>query len=99
VTPTGGQPPVVTNFLVDTTGDLSQVVVETDETGAVKAYYIRAGNDLLGVRRGNSLAGYLKDGLGSVRELLDMTGTVTDSRDYTAFGEVLNRQGEDNQPY
>jgi YD repeat-containing protein len=98
VTAVGGSP-VVTNYLVDVTSGLSQVVAESDGTGVVGNYYVRAGNDLLGVRRGPVLACYVKDGLGSVTALTDGAGAVTDRRSYRAFGETLSASGTDPQPY
>jgi len=98
VTPVGG-PAVVTNFLVDTMGGLSQVVAETDGAGSIGAYYVRAGDELLAVRRAPVLACYLKDGLGSVRALTDATGAVTDTKVFSAFGETLTTTGTDPQPY
>ena len=88
-----------THFLVDTERNLSHVVAETDGEGALKALYIRAENDLLAVRRPSGLRWYLHDGLGSVTKLVDASGTVTDSRSYSAFGEVLIQLGTDPQPY
>ncbi len=91
---------VVTNFLVDTMGGLSQVLAETDGSGVVEAYFVRAGGQLLAVRRGTTDARYyLADGLGSVRGLADMVGSTTDTRGYTAFGESLTHTGADPQPY
>jgi YD repeat-containing protein len=100
VTPATG-PPTVTDYLLDTSGPLSQVVAETDTTGAVTAYYVR-GDDLLSVLRpalGNQTRFYHADGLGSIRRLTDEAGSVTDSYTYTAFGELLQHLGSDPQPY
>jgi RHS repeat-associated protein len=90
---------VVTKFLVDTMGGLSQVVLETDEAGSVGAYYVRAGADLLSVRRGSQYATYLKDGLGSVRGLADANGAVAETRTYSAYGETLASTESDGQPF
>ena len=102
VTPANG-PPTTTNFLVDTSGSLSQVVAETDETGILKAYYLR-GDDLLAVLRPSGPGTYLTrffhaDGLGSIRRLTNEVGTVTDGYTYSAFGELLAHTGTDPQPY
>jgi RHS repeat-associated protein len=102
VTPANG-PPATTNFLVDTSGSLSQVVAETDETGALKAYYLR-GDDLLAVLRPSAPGSYVTrffhaDGLGSIRRLTNEAGTITDGYTYSAFGELLAHTGSDPQPY
>jgi RHS repeat-associated protein len=100
VTPTGGGQAVVTNFLVDTLGGLSEVVAETDAAGTVGAYYVRADGQLLAVRNGPSdVQYYLSDGLGSVRHLADSNGSLTHSLSYTAFGEVSSQSGQHRQPY
>ncbi|MDH5658207.1 MAG: RHS repeat-associated core domain-containing protein, partial [Nitrosopumilus sp.] len=94
--------PVVTDYLVDTSGALSHVVAETDATGELQAYYVR-GDDLLAVVRPVGLMyasrWYHADGLGSVRRLTDETGAVTDTYTYSAFGERLEHTGTDPQPY
>jgi len=92
-------PSTVTNFLVDPSGALSHVVAETDSAGNVIAHYVRATDDLLAVIRPAETRYYHADGLGSIRLLTDETGAVTDSFEYTAFGELLNHVGPDAQPY
>lgn len=99
VTPSGGTA-AVTNMLVDACCGLSQVVAETDGAGSVGAYYVRGGGELLGVRRGPAaLQSYLADGLGSVRALTDGAGAVTDTKNYSAYGETIASSGVDAQPY
>jgi RHS repeat-associated protein len=102
VTPPTG-PPTTTNYLVDASGSLSHAVAETDETGALKAYYLR-GDDLLAVLRPAGGSSYLtrfyhSDGLGSIRRLTDEAGSITDGYTYSAFGELLAHTGSDPQPY
>jgi RHS repeat-associated protein len=98
ITPATG-PPLVTNYLVDTAGELSHAVVETDGVGAVRATYVRAGAELLAVMRGGGTRFYHADGSGSVRRLTDEVGGVTDEYSYTAFGERIAHTGADPQPY
>jgi len=107
-TPPPGGPTAITNFLVDTSGGLSHAVAETDETGALKAYYVR-GDDLLAVMRPlvpvpTTPADWQTrfvhaDGLGSIRRLTDENGLITDGYSYSAFGELLAHTGTDPQPY
>jgi len=96
-TPSGGAAEVV-EFLVDTSGGLSHVVAETDGAGALIAQYVR-GDDLLAVIRPTETRFFHADGLGSIRELTDELGNVTDTYEYTAFGELLEHTGTDTQPY
>ncbi|MFY0564561.1 PKD domain-containing protein [Archangium lansingense] len=95
--PTG--PPSVTDYLVDPSSRLSHVVAETDAAGALKAHYVRAGDELLSVIRPEGSRFYIADGLGSVRHLTDESGAVTDSYRYDAFGTLLGHQGTDANPY
>jgi RHS repeat-associated protein len=97
-TPTSGTP-TIKSYLVDTADELSQVAAEIDGAAAVVAYYVRAADDLLAVRRLSALACYLKDGLGSIRGLADESGAVTDMEAYSAFGESVVVIGTDSQPY
>jgi RHS repeat-associated protein len=94
-----GQGTQTVAFLVDTSGPLSHVVVETDgTTGGVLAHYVR-GDDLLSVIRSSGTRFYHADGVGSIRRLTDETGNVTDTYTYSAFGELLAHAGTDTQPY
>ena len=97
VTPPTG-PPQVTNFLVDTSGPLSHVVAETDASGTFLALYVRS-DDLVSVVRPGQNNFYHGDGLGSTRRLTDEIANITNSYEYTAFGEPLKHVGLDLQPY
>ncbi|XXF78679.1 RHS repeat-associated core domain-containing protein [Myxococcaceae bacterium GXIMD 01537] len=101
VTPAGGTRSV-TNYVVDTSGALAQVVAEADAAGGLRAYYVRA-DDLLAVMRPSqgewSTRYFHADALGSVRRLTDDAGNVVDGYSYTAFGELISHTGSDPQPY
>ena len=93
----------LTNYLVDPTGSLSHVVAETTEAGALMTYYVR-GDDLLALMRPDGTGGwtsrfYHADAVGSIRQLTDESGAVTDTYTYTAFGELIAHTGLDPQPY
>ena len=98
-TPPGG-PTDTVHYLVDTSGPLSHVVLETDGTGNMLAHYER-GDELLSLLRPAAVERryYHADGLGSVRLLTDASEAVTDSYTYTAFGVELEHTGTDIQPY
>ncbi len=87
------------DYLLDTSGALSHVVVETDVAGAITASYVRAGDQLLAVLRRRDAKQYHADGLGSIRALTVADGSTTDGYGYTAFGEALGWTGMDAQPY
>jgi RHS repeat-associated protein len=102
--PAGAGPAVVTNMLVDASDGLSQVVAETDGAGALQAYYVRAGNELLAVMRPQAGGTWAtrhvhQDALGSVRALTDEAGVLADTRGYEAFGTMNVEAGSDPLPY
>ena len=83
-----GQLPVAVDYLVDSSGSLSQVVAEPI-AGGVSAYHVRGGDDLLSVTRGSGTRFHHADGLGSIRALTNEARQVTDTYQYDAFGELL----------
>jgi RHS repeat-associated protein len=104
VTPSGGSA-TADNLLVDTTGALSQAIVESDGSGNLTALYVRVGDELLEVMRPGATTGTWTtrfihhDGLGSVRALTDETGTTVDTRAYEAFGTKNVEAGNDPLAY
>ena len=83
---------VLTYYLVDTGGVLSQVLAELDHTGALITHYTR-GAELISLSRPGEKYYYLHDGHGSVRALSDADGQVTDTYIYDAFGNLLSKTG------
>jgi YD repeat-containing protein len=83
---------VTTNYLVDTNNltGFPQVVDEL-QGGVVKKVYTY-GNSLISMDdlTGPIMHYYGKDGQGSTRFLMDSTGTITDTYDYDAFGNLIN---------
>jgi RHS repeat-associated protein len=90
----------VVDYLVDTTGFLSHVVADVVD-GSAETLYSRAGDILVGLYRPRSAASryYHADGLGSVSSLSNDTGQLIGRYEYTAFGELLEYDGSDPQPY
>jgi RHS repeat-associated protein len=88
----------VTQYVVDNNDSLSQVVAELDQDNQVKVAYLY-GDDLVSQYRGNDVNYYHYDGLGSTRVLTDNSGASTDSYDYEAFGELLERTGDTENNY
>ncbi len=80
-----------TEFLVDTSGALSQVVAEVDDDGGVLAHHVRGG-ELLALD-GLDPRYVHTDGLGSVRTLTDAAEVVTDRYDYEAYGRLQTHTG------
>ncbi len=78
---------VTTSFLVDKSGDLSQVLVENTAGNVVQYTY---GLEVINqTRAGSGARFYHFDGHHSTRQLTDETGAVTDTYDYDAFGVQL----------
>ncbi len=91
---------VTTRYLVDTNNltGYAQVVEEVQGGSVVKAYTY--GHDLICQRitsGGVSFYGY--DGHGSVRTLSDGSGSVTDTYDFDAFGNLISQTGTTNNGY
>ena len=80
---------------------ISQIAAPNSEITRVYTY----GNDLIArtdFTAGSSVPAthyYCHDGHGSVRELTDEAGTVTDRYDYDAFGVLLSRAGTTENAY
>jgi RHS repeat-associated protein len=79
-------------YLYDMHLPYGQVVAEYNSNGSLIADY-GFGLDRISMRRGGTTYTYLADGQGSIRALTNSQGSVTDTYDYFAFGEVLNRTG------
>ena len=88
----------VTKYLVDTNRRHAQVLEERDSRGNLKVSYVY-GDDLLSQNRNGAKLYYHYNGLGSTRALTDSTGTVTDTYNYDAFGNLLERTGSTKNNY
>jgi RHS repeat-associated protein len=73
---------------------LSQVLNETDGTGAPKANYVLGPNGLIAIVDGDGNERYyVFDALGSVLALTDETGMVTDTYAYDEYGHARSATG------
>ncbi|MBL8152020.1 MAG: RHS repeat-associated core domain-containing protein, partial [Blastocatellia bacterium] len=92
-----------TKYLVDTNNltGYAQVVEEIEDEVVVKQYSY--GLDLISQRQlinnAYEVSFYGYDGHGSVRFLTDSTGTITDTYDYDAFGNIINQTGNTANNY
>jgi RHS repeat-associated protein len=94
---------VTTNYLVDTVNPTGYAqVVDELQNGTVSRTYsyglerIDEDQNLNGTWTA-SFYGY--DGHGSVRQLTNLSGTVTDTYDYDAFGNLINSTGSTSNNY
>ncbi len=93
-------PGTATNFLVDpyNTNDVSQVLVDYDDTATPSAEYVY-GHKLLSQNRAGNRHYMQQDGSLNVRLLTDATGSVTDTYDFQAFGVPIAETGTTDNPY
>jgi RHS repeat-associated protein len=84
---------VTTKYLVDTNNltGYSQVVEEIVSGQVTKQYTY--GHDLISQRQSSGVSFYNYDGHGSVRGLSNLSGAITDTYDYDAFGTLIGRTG------
>jgi RHS repeat-associated protein len=81
--------------------DGENIVTEYDQNGNVKNAYLHnmAIDDPLAVEQGGQVYFYHKDGLGSVMDLTNSSGSVVKSYTYKSFGEIYSETGSLVQPY
>jgi RHS repeat-associated protein len=82
-----------TNYLWDENSLYGDVVLESDAGGAPMTSYVLGGPELLAQSRSGTTSYYLADAQGSTRALTNSSGSITDTYDYTAFGELLAAAG------
>ena len=87
-----------TYYLNDINGGLTQVIAEYDKDGNEKCSYTR-GIDIISQERDGNVSFYLTDGHGSVRQLADMDGAVTDTYVYDAWGNLISSTGDTENSY
>jgi RHS repeat-associated protein len=88
----------VIKYVVDKNRAYAQVLEERDSTGSLLVSYLY-GHDLLAQTRGTATHYYHYDGLSSTRLLSDISGTITDTYIYDAYGLLLDSTGSTSNPY
>ena len=80
--------------------DGDQVVMELSESGTVQRRYVR-GNDLVYADKGNGTEKqyYVTDPHGNVVQLADESGKVTKTYEYDSFGNEVNPDKKDDNPF
>ncbi len=77
-----------TRFLVDSLRINAEVLAEYDgSTNSHSQFYVY-GNGILSQSHGSSVSYYHSDAIGSVRVVTNAQGGITNTYDYTAFGEL-----------
>ncbi len=87
-----------TYYLNDINSELTNVTAELNSNGSEKCYYTR-GNEIISQERSGNVSFYLSDGHGSVRQLADINGIVTDSYVYDAWGSLISSSGSTANSY
>jgi RHS repeat-associated protein len=88
-----------TNYLWDEFSPYGDVVLEYGTSGTPIADYTLAGGQLLSQTRGATTNFYLPDAQGSIRGLASSGGSITDTYDYTAYGELFAISGTTTNTY
>lgn len=87
-----------TYYLNDVSGSLTHVLAELDSNGNEKYYYTR-GIEIISQERSGNISYYLTDGHGSVRQLADSKGAITDTYVYDAWGNLISSTGDTENSY
>ena len=95
---------LTSNYLVDPNRDYAQVIEESLDLSTEAEVRYSYGDDLIAQHRrigstGTESRAFHYDGLGSTRLLTDLTGAVTDSYTFTAFGELEGSTGITQNDY
>jgi RHS repeat-associated protein len=83
---------VTTNYVLDQAGGLTQVLADGTNT------YLY-GNGRIGEKQPGGFMLHLSDALGSVRQLVDSSGTVTLSQNYEPYGRLASSTGDGSSMY
>ena len=85
-------------YIVDSTGELSYVLAETNGNGVLSKYYTR-GTELISMEKAAQILYYLFDGHGSVIGLSGSMGNVSDTYRYDAYGNLIAGTGTIDNVY
>lgn len=89
-------------YIVDIAGDLPVILMELDENEDIVKSYIYENSRIIVQRDGGQTANeyfYVKDRLGSVRQIIDSAGNVVKNYTYSPFGRVLEEDGSFENPF
>jgi RHS repeat-associated protein len=93
-----GEDTETVRYIIDDNREFSQALLEINSDGDISARYV-FGHELISQTRGDATHYSVTDGQLSVRYLADADGAITDAYDYDAFGRVIARTGETENPY
>src|SRR5688500_12487131 len=95
---------ITTNYLIDTNNHTGYAQVVEELVGGSVVKQFTYGHDLISQRCSQptancTLSFYQYDGHSSVRQLTDAAGSITDTYDYDAFGNLTHRTGSTSNDY
>lgn len=88
-----------TKYLLDLNAGMSNVLAETDASGAVQNYYVHGLGLLSRITPTGQRYSYHYDTIGNTVAVTDNSGTVTESYTYDEFGAVLASSGVSANPF
>jgi RHS repeat-associated protein len=88
----------ITNYLIDGNRDYAQVLQEWDANNSLIASY-EYGDDLISQIRSDQFSYYHYDAIGSTRSLTNDLASISDTYNYEAFGNMLQRTGNTANNY
>jgi len=86
-------------YLVDIVGDLPVILMELNNSGVIVKTYIYANSQIIAQHTGNHEANryfYLHDRIGSVRQVIDTSGSLENSYTFDPFGEGFSTEIQEN---
>jgi RHS repeat-associated protein len=87
-----------TNYTIDPDSGFGDVIEDRSYNGTLEARY-DYGDDLIDMQRSGGTSWYLFDGHGSTMQLASTAGSVTDSYEYDAYGDLLSHSGSTQNVY
>jgi RHS repeat-associated protein len=92
---------VTTRYVLDVSGEMSNVIAETDASGNVKAYYVYGLGLISKILLDNTAKYYHYDMIGNTVALTDDSGNVTDQYAYSIdpYGFSVTSQGSTENPF
>ncbi len=90
-----------TRYVLDLSGDMSNVIAETNASGSVTAYYIYGIGLIAKILADDTAKYYHYDRIGNTVALTDDSGNVTDEYAYTSdpYGISVTTQGSTSNPF
>jgi len=88
-------------YIIDISGKLPVILMELNNSGGIEKTYIYANSQIIAQHTGDHTADryfYLHDRLGSVRQVIDNSGSLENSYTFDPFGEVLESDSDQGAP-